>query len=107
MRVADSRLATIQRREEGRRRQAAVHGNRLLLHCVYRCLPVEYFREGSHPVKDDVVHGLVDTLFEAMVESVEADYEANYLASLFKNLTKCRTVRNGMVTSIPPVALPV
>ncbi|HSH62423.1 MAG TPA: AIPR family protein [Acidimicrobiales bacterium] len=107
MRVTDARLATIQRREEGRRRQAAVHGNRLLLHCVYRCLPVEYFREGSDPITDEVVQGLVDKLFEAMVDSVEADYEANYLASLFKNLTKCRTVRQGMLTSVPPVGLPI
>lgn len=46
-------------------------------------------------------------MFEAMVDSVEADYEANYLASLFKNLTKCRTVRQGILTSVPPVGLPI
>ncbi len=92
MRVADKRIATIQKREAGRKRQIAVHGNRLLLHLVFQTLDSNALEESGTLPADTEVRKLVDSSFAKLVKAVDRRYESNYLASLFKNLTKCRAL---------------
>lgn len=103
LRQVDAALREIQRTEDGRRRQVAVHGNRLLLHMVYRGLGPNAFSDGSDGPDLSEVEARVGELFEATVVAIETDYEGNYLASLFKNATKCKLVVESVMARTPGV----
>jgi hypothetical protein len=88
MRAVEASLKTIQANSESKPKLIATHGNRFILHMV--------FRSGLDPdnpdlaatlarVPDAVVNSWAD-LFGATMKL----YEASYPSNLFKNLTKCR-----------------
>lgn len=104
LREVDTALRKIQSVEESRRRQVAVHGNRLLLHLVYRGLETSAFIEGSAGPDLSKIEDRVTELFEATVLVIESDYEGNYLASLFKNATKCKSVVESVLAATSPAA---
>jgi hypothetical protein len=100
MRAVDATLLTIQRSEQGRRRQVGVHGNRLILHTVLRSLPIEAFLEGHDPPDLDQARALTKSAFESMCSKIDRDYEGNYLASLFKNQTRCKDVASAVMVEL-------
>ncbi len=82
MRVVDGHLSTLQRRQDGRRRQAGVHGNRLLLHGVHRCLPRNVLEDIADPIDTSALASLVDELFEAMEIEIEKSFEPGTTANM-------------------------
>lgn len=96
MRAVDKGLRKIQTKTYGRRRQIAVHGNRLLLHIVFKHLSPGVLTDAQVLPTEADLTALLDRIFEATVEKVEQDYDGNYLASLFKNTTKCRDVEQSI-----------
>ena len=92
MRAVDEILREIQVSEEGRRRQVAVHGNRLILHTVFRRMPEFQLQDASSVLDMDTIRSETSATFELFCKKIERDYDGNYLASLFKNRTKCTDV---------------
>lgn len=98
LRAVDERLREIQRSEDGRRRQTAVHGNRLILHLVFKRLDPGLLLDPSLSIDLAAVKADVGAVHQAVCDKVDCDYEANYLASLFKNVAKCRDVAAGILS---------
>lgn len=75
---------------EGRPRGIAVHGNRLILHLVFRQLPMDKIDDPLFDWDGAItrVPNLVKKTLNAVVTTAEADYPG-YPASLFKNATRC------------------
>ena len=92
MRLVDEELRQIQLREDGRRRQVAVHGNRLILHAVFRKIPEQLSHESVTVLDSAQIATNTQSIFESFCTEVDQHYEGNYLASLFKNQTKCKDV---------------
>ncbi len=94
MRIVDSTLKEVSVETSGRERLIAVHGNRLVLHLVFRHLARDKFDEPNfdmRPVKDEAVE-LTRKVLAALIEGVELKYANAYPNSLFKNATKCKDV---------------
>lgn len=98
LRAVENTLKKKQAKLEGRERMVAVHGNRLILHEVFKGLPVDKF--------DDVNFDLVNaqkkamTLAAAMLKTairvVAKKFPNAYLNSLFKNQSKCEEIVKGI-----------
>jgi hypothetical protein len=94
MREVDRALRAEVDSREGRARGVAVHGNRLVLHLVFRGLPVGDFASTDldfEELKRGLQGATTDTL-DKVTELVELHYPNNYVASLFKNATRCRYI---------------
>lgn len=101
MREVEARLRELRRSLDPRPRQAAIHGNRLLLHIVLRSIgdaslddPAETFE-----IADLAIPARIKVTLDQMVAKINADFAGNYLASLFKNLEKCRVVSSAIDVS--------
>ncbi|MFR9756782.1 AIPR family protein [Streptomyces sp. TR06-5] len=75
---------------EGRPRGIATHGNRLILHLVFRQLPTGRIDDPRFEWNDEVkrIPTVVSTTFDVVASIAEDEYPG-YPASLFKNATKC------------------
>ena len=96
MRIVDSVLKNASSERSGRERLVAVHGNRLVLHLVFRHLTRDKSDEPKYdmqPVKDEAVE-LTHKVLAALIEGVDLKYANAYPNSLFKNATKCTDVAN-------------
>ena len=73
---------------------AAIHGNRLILHCVFMDSKMRGFREERLDFEEikGRVENVTNKIFGSLIEILERDFERTYLATLFKNTHKCRTV---------------
>jgi len=100
MRVVDAEIRRMQGTEEGRRRQVAVHGNRLILHVVFAVLADSSSEEGEPD--PEYLCQQARASFEAFCQKIDSDYQGNYLASLFKNQTKCRVLVDHALDSLAP-----
>lgn len=91
LRIVEKTLRFEQDKREGRARGVAVHGNRLILHLVFRSLP-DRLGDPVYDFDPDLAGLANETirLLDRLTELVEQEYPANYLASLFKNATRCR-----------------
>jgi hypothetical protein len=94
MRAVEQVLKDEQRGREGRSRGVAVHGNRLILHLVFRSLPVDEFNDAEFGF-DTMISRVSPKSIEVLnrlAQLIEDYYPTSYLASLFKNVTKCKTL---------------
>jgi len=88
MRAVESMLKAIQAGSESKPKLIATHGNRFILHMV--------FRSGLDPGNPDLdatlkaVPQAVVNAWSELFNAVMDLYEASYPSNLFKNLTKCR-----------------
>lgn len=75
---------------EGRARGMAVHGNRLILHLIFRQLETKRIDDPRFDWDSQVfrVPGLVTQTLAVVTDVADAEYPG-YPASLFKNATKC------------------
>jgi len=94
MRTVEATLKELAETEPPRGDMVAVHGNRLILHCVFRDPRVKGFRD-EHADFEGIKRSAAEAtrrVFRAMAKDVEKYYENSYLATLFKNLNKCRDI---------------
>lgn len=87
LRSVDAELRREQQNRTGKEQLIAIHGNRFILHLVFRCLR-EYAASlvGAHPEISNLVRGMLSETIRSVAEL----YPAAYPASLFKNQSKCR-----------------
>jgi hypothetical protein len=88
MRSVEAILKTYQSESEGKAKLIATHGNRFVLHMIFRSMD---------PDKVDDVNALrqnieeaVRTTLDQLIAATMKLYEASYPSNLFKNLAKCR-----------------
>jgi hypothetical protein len=98
LRTVDSVLREEQDAREGRERMVAVHGNRFILHQVFRILGVDAFDDSA--IDFDRVKSKARTtipnVLSLLFKHVEREFPGAYTNSLFKNASKCKTVSEKM-----------
>lgn len=90
-RIVDSVLENEKSTREGRERLICVHGNRLILHKVFRRLPIDKFDDPDidfEIIKESASEETTLILNE-LIKAVEKRYSKSYPANIFKNKTKC------------------
>jgi hypothetical protein len=97
MRAVEAELKIYQAANEGKIRLIATHGNRFVLHMI--------FRSGVDPNNVDLdatiktLHETVIDVLAGLIDATVKLYESSYPSNLFKNLTKCRELANEMTKS--------
>jgi hypothetical protein len=86
MRVVEAVLKTYQSASEGKAKLIATHGNRFVLHMIFRSLDPNKIDDVNaiHQHIEEVVRTMLDQLIAATMKL----YEASYPSNLFKNLTR-------------------
>jgi hypothetical protein len=94
MRAVETELKEYQVANEGKIRLIATHGNRFVLHMI--------FRSGLDPDSTDLeatlkqVPDAVLSVLEKLIQATMALYDSSYPSNLFKNQTKCRELAKYM-----------
>lgn len=98
MREVESTLKEIQSSSDGKPKLIATHGNRFVLHMVFRSLPpaVLNFDRNDLPAMQKEVSAKVFTVWAQLSGATVQLYETSYPATLFKNLRKCRELAEEM-----------
>lgn len=94
LRSIDFELRNIQETATGYERNVAVHLNRLIAHLVFARLPMSDADNPSFDlhINKENAQKLTNELHLKVSNKANELYPTSYLGSLFKNLTKCRTV---------------
>jgi len=74
-------------------RGTVVHGNRFLLHCVFKELEKLRPHNGDSIFSDEEVSIASKTMLSKIDAVVKSDYSDAYLARLFKNVAKCAAIK--------------
>jgi hypothetical protein len=91
-RAVEAFLKVSQSQVDGRLRLIVVHGNRLVLHLLFKKLPRDLFdKETVEEEIASIPHITAGVLSELQDEIAER-YSSSYPASLFKNTTKCKAL---------------
>lgn len=97
-RAVETELKKLQNECEGRNRLIAIHGNRLVLHRVFRSLPLENFDDMDldfKPIKASASDKTKPALAN-LIEIVNSGFSNSYPANLFKNKSKCSEVSRAL-----------
>ena len=102
MRCVERRLKHLGKDKRARADLVAVHGNRLILHRVFRASEIRGFR--ATDVDMDQVLSDADkataTVFAQVVDYLESHYPNAYLASFFKNANRCRELNDHLANEV-------
>lgn len=98
LRAVDVALKTAQADTEGKERLVAIHGNRFILHLVFKAAPSELL--GNTKTKLDTflasVPDVTDRIRKKVLDATMALYPTAYPSNLFKNVTKCRELAKAI-----------
>jgi hypothetical protein len=100
LRAVDASLKEEQRSREGREKLIAVHGNRFVLHAVFRKLqPTDLDDPGADfdQVRQQVPVLAAEVLDRTITEAMRV-YPNAYPSNLFKNVSKCRELVQYVLT---------
>jgi hypothetical protein len=102
MRTVEAMLKEFLETEPPRGDMVAIHGNRLILHCVFMNSQVRSFKNEQADFDQVKAFAAKATreVFGAMTRDVEEHYENSYLATLFKNLNKCRDIAGRLLNGV-------
>ncbi len=90
LRAIEKELQTAMKKHSGRDALICVHGNRFIEWAAMKALSVKPGEVFDTP--DETVQGIVGSAASAVIAAVKEKYPDSYPASLFKNLTKCRSL---------------
>ena len=92
LRVVDSELKTYQDAWDGKDRLIAIHGNRFVLHSVFKAVGTDILEHASLKIEDSTGDIKVKTgaILNKTVASVAAHFPTAYPSNLFKNVKKCK-----------------
>jgi len=92
IREVEQTLRKEQSSRQGRDRMIIVHGNRFILHHVYRLLDLTSFDDPAFDISTIIVSlsSLITKCADTTITQVQATFPAAYPNSLFKNSSKCR-----------------
>lgn len=93
LRIVDSTLKEIQGETDGRERLIAIHGNRLILHLVFKSLGEKAIDDEGSDIDFPIrVPQITRSVFSKLLAEIEKNYSTSYPASLFKNINKCKEI---------------
>jgi hypothetical protein len=92
LRSVDDFLKGPQSTKEGKDRLTAVHGNRVLLHLVFRELGARVFNDGSQADALNQIPRIAAGLLDKLTKEVTVTYATSYPANIFKSPKKCRDI---------------
>ena len=94
LRAVETFLKGIPNKAEGKQRLIAVHGNRLILHLVFRKLSANVFESENEDFAKELaaVEGIARGVLQKISAEYTKSYSSSYPANLFKNLTKCKAI---------------
>lgn len=101
LRIVDRRLKELAKQDRPRADLIAIHGNRLVLHRVFRHSEVRGFKASSadlHAIKA-VAGTAADSVFARTADYLEGQYPNAYLASFFKNLNRCKELNDHLASA--------
>ena len=99
VRYTEKTLQTMKRKMSGRERLVVVHGNRFIAYCVLQRLSKnEDFSKGILPITDlqKETEALIQTIVVSLTRTTNELYADSYLGSVFKNVSKCKTILSQM-----------
>ena len=74
-------------------RGIVVHGNRFVMHCIFRKIGKATDISNSEDINDRVIEEAVKHVLSGVRKVIEETYPDAYLAPLFKNVKKCTDIR--------------
>ncbi|MBD1880945.1 AIPR family protein [Coleofasciculus sp. FACHB-T130] len=94
LRIVDNKLLQEQKQRDGRERLFAVHGNRFILHLIYKGLPKDFFSSSSDLTSSQIneIEECTSKLLENVVSETNNLYLNSYPANIFRNITKCQEI---------------
>jgi len=98
MRLVEAELKTFQSTHEGKDRLIATHGNRFLLHIIFR-YHVKLESSDWEAMRKALPNS-VNVELNRLIEVTKERYETSYPSNLFKNLTKCKDLANELAKRI-------
>jgi len=83
---------------DGMDRLITVHGNRFILHRVFRRLPGEVFDDPDYDFSlvEEEVRNLAHDELEVVTAAVHKIFSDSYMASVFKNIGRCRALEREL-----------
>ncbi len=69
----------------------AIHGNRFILHQVFKSLPLEKIDDKSFDIKSIKIRATTETkrILKNLTKIMNKEFKKSYPANLFKNKAKC------------------
>jgi hypothetical protein len=92
----DSAISLLEFQTAGKTSHVATHGNRLLAHIVYRDLMSTGVKDDLSNITDAKLKQCTLYALGEIAKILDSEYADNYVASLFKNLTKCRSISSAV-----------
>jgi hypothetical protein len=94
LRIVDNKLSQEQKQRDGRERLFAVHGNRFILHLIYKSLPNIFFSSSSELISSQIneIEDCTSSFLENVVSETNNLYPNSYPANIFRNITKCQEI---------------
>lgn len=106
LRIVEDELKVQTAGRTGRERMLPVHGNRFILHRVFRALPTERF-DAVDLDMDGIrarARQAVSVEVARTAAAVQKLYASSYLGTLFKNASKCKDISNDIDAEIAAAA---
>lgn len=102
IRDVEQSLKREQANRQGRERMILVHGNRLILHLVYRLLDLSAFDDLASDIAAVMASlpAVTTKCSDAIIKQVQAIFPTAYTNSLFKNATKCKQIGTACLTEL-------
>src|SRR5665213_2654422 len=96
MRKADATLKTLQASMEGKPRLIAIHGNRFILHLVFKEIGESILIDSSIDVDEAIIPSRVTEALSDTIASANELFPSAYPSNLFKNATKCKVLEGNI-----------
>ena len=90
LRSVDATLKIEQKSRDGKEKLCAIHGNRVILHLVFKELSGCNFEEDDFDLSN--VGELTSKYLEKIAAEIAANYQSSYIGNIFKNITKCKLI---------------
>lgn len=94
-RLVEKFVVTEKKDSTGRDKLMVTHGNRFLLHLVYRVISEDQLNP-SIDLKEVEINDKIRECFDRLKIKVDELYPESVLGSLFKNLTKCKHIKESL-----------
>lgn len=93
LRAVEVFLRAVQTKAEGKNRLLSVHGNRMILHLVFKRLsPTVYDQDYEFEKQLEKIPEIAKDILSKVTAEYTKSYSSSYPANLFKNITKCKAI---------------
>jgi hypothetical protein len=99
LRAIEEQLATIRKATASREQLLAIHGNRFIAHVVFQRLQQDIRKTSASlpPELLDLTRKSAEKVYADALRELNRMYPDAYLASLFKNLSRCKELRDAVL----------